>query len=117
MYMQAIVHPSTKTCATTEGGTKVTFLFSLLSSEISLPPTFEFISSNNMEKSKQDIDSGGPTNETNEIPLADDPLKEIGDRARRATDIEHQMTFMDGLRLYPASIGWSAFFSLGVIMC
>ena len=67
-----------------------------------------------MEKSEQDINYGEPTNE---IPLADDPLKVIGDRVRRATHIEHQMTFMDGLRLYPASIGWSAFFSLGVIMC
>lgn len=30
--------------------------------------------------------------------------------------IEHQMTFYQGLRLYPKSIGWSAFFSMGVIM-
>lgn len=42
--------------------------------------------------------------------------KEIGDEPRRATEIEHRMTFKDGLRIYPASIAWSAFFSLGVIM-
>lgn len=43
-------------------------------------------------------------------------LRKIGAEALIATEIEHQMTFMEGLKLYPASIGWSAFFSMGVIM-
>jgi SP family general alpha glucoside:H+ symporter-like MFS transporter len=42
-------------------------------------------------------------------------LREIGE-ARRATDIKHKITFREGVRLYPTSIGWSAFFSLGIIM-
>ena len=42
--------------------------------------------------------------------------RKIGAEALVATEIEHQMTFLQGLKLYPKSIGWSAFFSLGVIM-
>lgn len=42
--------------------------------------------------------------------------KEIGDEARRATEIEHHMTFRQGLKLYPKAMAWSAFFSLGCIM-
>jgi SP family general alpha glucoside:H+ symporter-like MFS transporter len=40
----------------------------------------------------------------------------IGAEALVATEIEHRMTFMKALRLYPKAIGWSAFFSMGVIM-
>lgn len=50
------------------------------------------------------------------ISVNDVSQKEIGEEARRATEIEHEMTFMQGVKLYPAAIGWSAFFSLGVIM-
>ncbi|KAA8573516.1 hypothetical protein EYC84_005101 [Monilinia fructicola] len=42
--------------------------------------------------------------------------KEVRADAHIATEIEHSMTFRDGLRLYPAAVGWSAFFSLGIIM-
>jgi SP family general alpha glucoside:H+ symporter-like MFS transporter len=42
--------------------------------------------------------------------------KEMGEESRRATEIEHHMTFWQGLKLYPAAVGWSAFFSLGIIM-
>lgn len=40
----------------------------------------------------------------------------FGEEALRATEIEHSMTFFEGVRLYPAAVGWSAFFSLGIIM-
>lgn len=33
-----------------------------------------------------------------------------------AIAFEHNLTFRDALKLYPAAIGWSAFVSLGVIM-
>lgn len=31
-------------------------------------------------------------------------------------DFEHNLTFFEACKLYPAAIGWSAFVSLGVIM-
>lgn len=61
-----------------------------------------------MEKPAQDGDV--------ETAHNDISLRKIGAEALVATEIEHQMTFSQGLKLYPASIGWSAFFSLGVIM-
>ncbi|KAK6409603.1 hypothetical protein LTR95_018297, partial [Oleoguttula sp. CCFEE 5521] len=35
------------------------------------------------------------------------------DDARLATDREHDMPFLEAIRLYPTAIGWSIFFSLG----
>jgi hypothetical protein len=43
-------------------------------------------------------------------------LDEINAEARIAADNEHSQTFLEAVRLYPAAIGWSLFFSLGVIM-
>jgi hypothetical protein len=39
-----------------------------------------------------------------------------GDDARLATAQEHSLTFREAVRLYPKAIGWSLFFSLGIIM-
>ncbi|RDL29945.1 putative maltose permease [Venustampulla echinocandica] len=66
-----------------------------------------------MGKLEQHADFASPIDN---VSVNNVSVKEIGNDARLATEIEHQMTFMEGLRLYPASIGWSAFFSLGVIM-
>jgi hypothetical protein len=66
-----------------------------------------------MEKSEQDVTLGKTENDGSVHELS---LKEMGEESRLATEIEHHMSFIDGCRLYPASIGWSAFFSLGVIM-
>ncbi|KAF7872256.1 hypothetical protein EAF04_003180 [Stromatinia cepivora] len=52
------------------------------------------------------------TNTSTSLP----PSKGIRIDAQTATEIEHSMTFHEGLRHYPAAIGWSAFFSLGIIM-
>ena len=41
---------------------------------------------------------------------------ELEGQARLATEIEHQMTFWEGVKLYPACVGWSIFFSMGIIM-
>ena len=41
----------------------------------------------------------------------------MGNQARLATELEHQMTFYEAVKLYPACIVWSIFFSLGIIMC
>jgi MFS transporter, SP family, general alpha glucoside:H+ symporter len=48
--------------------------------------------------------------------IQDVSTKKIGDDARIATEIEHQMTFMQAVKIYPKAMGWSVFFSLGVIM-
>lgn len=39
-----------------------------------------------------------------------------GEDARAATDHEHALSFFQALKLYPTAVGWSIFFSLGVIM-
>lgn len=42
--------------------------------------------------------------------------KGIGEEARVAMELEHQQTFFEAVKLYPGAVGWSIFFSLGVIM-
>ncbi|XMA12852.1 hypothetical protein WAI453_005643 [Rhynchosporium graminicola] len=37
-------------------------------------------------------------------------------QARQATEVEHQMGFFEATKLYPGAVGWSIFFSLGIIM-
>lgn len=39
-----------------------------------------------------------------------------GEEARRAVELEGQLTFFEALKLYPTAAGWSIFFSLGIIM-
>ena len=39
-----------------------------------------------------------------------------GEEARLATVQEHNLTFPQAIRLYPKAIGWSIYFSLGIIM-
>lgn len=43
---------------------------------------------------------------------------DVADDAALAEAIafEHNLTFADAVKLYPAAIGWSAFVSIGVIM-
>lgn len=51
-----------------------------------------------------------------EVAQTNVAFRKIGAEALVATEIEHHMTFIQAVKLYPASIGWSAFFSLGIIM-
>lgn len=39
-----------------------------------------------------------------------------GEEAREATAREHQLKFVEALKLYPTAVGWSVFFSMGIIM-
>lgn len=39
-----------------------------------------------------------------------------GEEARQAAEQEHALSIREAVRLYPAAIGWSMFFSLGIIM-
>jgi SP family general alpha glucoside:H+ symporter-like MFS transporter len=66
-----------------------------------------------MEKSEETAGVEVPGNEDS---IHDVPTKQIGEEARLATEIEHQMTFMQAIKIYPKAMGWSVFFSLGVIM-
>ncbi|OCL01758.1 general substrate transporter [Glonium stellatum] len=43
-------------------------------------------------------------------------IQENEDEIREAVEIEHSLDFFDAIKLYPKAIGWSTFFSLGVIM-
>ncbi|KAF2751224.1 sugar transporter [Sporormia fimetaria CBS 119925] len=42
--------------------------------------------------------------------------QEYREELREAIEAEHSLTFSDALRKYPKAIGWSMYFSLGVIM-
>ncbi|KAF2259772.1 sugar transporter [Lojkania enalia] len=42
--------------------------------------------------------------------------REDAEIVREAIEIEHGLSFRDAIRLYPKAIGWSMYFSLGVIM-
>lgn len=39
-----------------------------------------------------------------------------GVEVREATAREHNYTFLEALKLYPKAVGWSVFFSMGIIM-
>lgn len=39
-----------------------------------------------------------------------------GVTAPQAAEAQHEMTFFEALKLYPGAVGWSMFFSLGIIM-
>jgi len=38
------------------------------------------------------------------------------EEVREVVELEHALTFREALSLYPKAIGWSFYFSLGVIM-
>jgi hypothetical protein len=38
------------------------------------------------------------------------------EEVREAIEVEHTLTFLDACRYYPKAIGWSMYFSIGVIM-
>lgn len=48
--------------------------------------------------------------------IATASIDDINSEARTATDEEHEHSFFQAVKLYPAAVGWSLFFSLGVIM-
>lgn len=48
--------------------------------------------------------------------IATASIDDIQTEARIAADEEHGHNFWKAVKLYPAAVGWSLFFSLGVIM-
>lgn len=57
-----------------------------------------------------EADRGG----TAEIATAS--IDEITAEARKAFEDEHALSFGRAVYLYPAAVGWSLFFSLGIVM-
>jgi MFS transporter, SP family, general alpha glucoside:H+ symporter len=43
-------------------------------------------------------------------------VQEVGLEARQATEFEHNLGFVESLKLYHKAVGWSMFFSIGIIM-
>lgn len=64
----------------------------------------------NMDEKHADVHRGSVATVSNVKPgTADADLVE-------AIRAEHQLTFVEAVKLYPKAIGWSAFVSMGVIM-
>lgn len=51
-----------------------------------------------------------------ETPVSVRKLSIAAEEVREAIEVEHKLTFLDAAKLYPKAIGWSMYFSLGVIM-
>lgn len=49
-------------------------------------------------------------------PITARKLSINAEEVREAIELEHALSFKDALALYPKAIGWSVYFSLGVIM-
>lgn len=53
----------------------------------------------------------GPV-ELRKLPIQEEHAEEIAE----AVALEHTLSFWQAVRLYPKAIGWSMYFSMGVIM-
>lgn len=51
-----------------------------------------------------------------ETPIEVRKLSIAAEEIREAIEVEHALTFWQAVKLYPKAIGWSMYFSLGVIM-
>lgn len=51
-----------------------------------------------------------------ETPVTAHKLSIAAEDVREAIEIEHNLSFWEAVNLYPRAIGWSCYFSLGVIM-
>lgn len=55
-----------------------------------------------MEKTEETGDVASPVDDAS---IHDVSAKQIGDDSRLATEIEHQMTFMQAIKIYPKAMG------------
>ena len=83
-----------------------------------LGETEQHVLSNNVA-----MDNGTKTDDARDKSLDGDvPKGDIvvgaiaGEEARQGTALEHSLTFFEAIKLYPTAVGWSVFFSLGIIM-
>jgi hypothetical protein len=51
-----------------------------------------------------------------EVPVTVRKLSINAEEVREAIEAEHTLTFWEAAKLYPKAVGWSCYFSLGVIM-
>lgn len=51
-----------------------------------------------------------------ETPIEIGKLSIAAEEVREAIEVEHALSFWETLKLYPKAVGWSFYFSLGVIM-
>jgi SP family general alpha glucoside:H+ symporter-like MFS transporter len=61
-------------------------------------------------------DANMPASKNVETPIEVRKLSIAAEEVREAIEVEHALTFWEAVRLYPKAIGWSMYFSLGVIM-
>lgn len=57
--------------------------------------------------------------EDNKVPIEVRKLSTQAEHAEEIAEVvatEHTLSFRDAVRLYPKAIGWSMYFSMGVIM-
>jgi hypothetical protein len=69
--------------------------------------------------SQQDLVTMTSDTKDVEIPAEIRKLSTQQDNAeevREAVELEHTLTFWEAVKFYPKAIGWSMYFSLGVIM-
>ncbi|OJJ46721.1 hypothetical protein ASPZODRAFT_97172 [Penicilliopsis zonata CBS 506.65] len=57
-----------------------------------------------------------PTEAKNARIPADGSLSKVIENARAATDKEHKMTLLEGIRLYPKAVAWSVLISTCIVM-
>ena len=70
------------------------------------------------DEKKDEIEAhGGPLHFPTQDNLRQtDSMKDTIFRARAATEKEHKMTLLQGIRLYPKAIGWSMLISTCIVM-
>jgi hypothetical protein len=51
-----------------------------------------------------------------EVPVTVRKLSVNAEEVHEAIEAEHTLTFWEAAKLYPKAVGWSCYFSLGVIM-
>jgi hypothetical protein len=63
-----------------------------------------------------EVDKDMEDGKTNAAEIATASINDVASEARKAFEDEHALTFGRAVSLYPAAVGWSLFFSLGIVM-
>jgi len=70
----------------------------------------------NLTTGTPDMDKDIETRKDAAAMIATASIEDINAEACLAADKEHSQSFFEAVKLYPTAVGWSLFFSLGVIM-
>jgi hypothetical protein len=63
-----------------------------------------------------EVDKDMEDGKTSAAEIATASIDDVASEARKAFEDEHALTFSKAVSLYPAAVGWSLFFSLGIVM-